>query len=78
MAKQKQTSNRRKKTKKKISKTFIKQANIRNNFCHQTSHQLVNKTDHEIIVFENLKTKNMTKKPKAKQDEQGRWLKKHP
>ena len=75
MAKQVLTSNRRKKTKRKIAKTYIKQANIRNNFCHQKSHELVNKTDKTVFVFENLKTKNMTRKPKAKQDKHGRWLK---
>ena len=75
MTKQVITSNRRKKTKSKIAKTYIKQANIRNNFCHQTSHSLVQKTAKKVFVFEDLKTKNMTKKPKAKQNEHGRWLK---
>ena len=75
MARQLKTSNRRKKTKSKIAKTYINQSNIRNNFCHQTSHHMVNKTNKEVFIFENLKTKNMTRKPKAKQDEQGRWLK---
>ncbi len=75
MARQVLTSNRRKRTKKRISKTFVQQAHIRNDFCHKTSRNLVGQEKTEVIVFENLKTKNMTKKPKAKQDEQGRWLK---
>jgi putative transposase len=75
MARQIKISNRRKKTKSKISKTYIKQAEIRSDFCHKTSRKLVDQENKSVLVFENLKTKNMTKKPKAKQDEHGRWLK---
>ena len=75
MARQIKTSKRRKKTKSKISKTYIKQAEIRHDFCHKTSRKLVDQENISVLVFENLKTKNMTRKPKAKQDEHGRWLK---
>ncbi|MBT6120149.1 transposase [bacterium] len=75
MARQALTSNRRKRTKKRIAKTFVQQAHIRNDFCHKTSRKIVGQESIEVIVMENLKTKNMTGKAKAKQDEQGRWLK---
>ncbi len=44
-------------------------ANIRENFCHQTSRKLVDKKEAKVFVFEYLKTKQMTKKPKANKGE---------
>ena len=45
-----------------------------NDFAHQTSHQLVAHTNAKLIVFENLKVKTMTKRPKPKQDANGKCL----
>ena len=75
MAKQTLGSLRRRKTKKSVAKTYQTQANIRNDFCHKSSHSIVHKTNKEVIVFEDLKTKNMTKRPAVKRDDQGRYLK---
>ena len=50
-------------------------ANIRKEFCHQTSHKIVANPTNKIIVLEDLNTKGMTKRPAIKQDEQGRYLK---
>lgn len=72
MARQKKGSTRREKTKGKLSRQHMKIANIRENFCHQTSHRLT-EGGGRVIVMENLKTKNMTKKPKAKKDANGKW-----
>jgi len=72
MARQKLTSNRRKKTKYRIANHHAKKANIRNDFAHKTSRSLVN-SKAKVIVFEALKTSNMVRRPKAKQDEQGRF-----
>ncbi|MCB5162966.1 RNA-guided endonuclease InsQ/TnpB family protein [Marinomonas algarum] len=72
MARQKLTSNRRKKTKYRIAHHHAKKANIRNDFAHKTSRSLVD-SKAKVIVFEALKTSSMTRKPKAKQDEQGRY-----
>jgi putative transposase len=74
LAKQKQkTSHRRAKTKHRVSKHHAKCRNIRKDFCHQTSRTLVNSST-KVFVFEDLKTSNMTKAPKAKQDEHGKFI----
>ena len=75
MSRQQKVSKRRKKSKKKIAKIYGKQVAIRDNFCHQTSRKLVNKKEIEVIAFEALPTNKMTRKPKAKPDGKGGWLK---
>ena len=75
MARQEKGSNRREKTKIKIARIYEKSANVRNEFCHQTSHTLT-KGGGKVIVMENLKTAQMTKRPKAKKNpETGKWEK---
>ena len=73
LSRQKLQSNTRKKTKKKIGKLHTNIANIRHDFCHKVSHSVVNSED-MVIAVEDLKLKNMTKKPKAKKDEQGKFI----
>lgn len=73
LAKQVKGSNRRNRTKQRISKTYRKQANIRQDFCHKTSRKLVDSSA-KVIVFEALNTSKMTRKPKAKQDDNGKFL----
>ena len=48
---------------------------VRRDFAHQTSHALVADPQILLLVFEALGVQRMTRRPKAKQDEQGRWLK---
>jgi putative transposase len=68
-------SNRRHKTKLKLSKCHEKIANIRNDYCHKTSRSIVNNPEVKVIILEDLKTRNMTASPKAKRDEvTGKWL----
>ena len=50
-------------------------AAVRRDVAHKTSHALSTDPRYKLFVFEALKIKNMTKKAKAKQDEQGRWIK---
>src|SRR5690606_14308177 len=51
-----------------------KTAHIRDNFWHQVTRSLVNHS--KVVVIENLKLKNMTKRAKARQCEKtGKWLK---
>ncbi len=66
LSKQKKGSKRRKKTKHKISKSYEKIFNIRNDFCHKTSRSIVDNKNNNIIILEDLATKNMTKKAKPK------------
>jgi putative transposase len=47
---------------------------VRWDFAHQTSHALVTAPEHLLLVFEALGVQRMTKKPKPRQDENGRWL----
>ena len=73
LARQQKGSNRRNKTKHRIATQHAKKANIRNDFAHKTSRSLVD-SKATVIVFEALRTSSMTRKPKAKQDEQGRYV----
>ena len=74
MARQQEGSNRWKRTKLLADKTHEYQGNARKDFAHQVSRKIVD-SGSSLFVFEDLKIKNMTKKPKAKQDENGKWLK---
>jgi putative transposase len=49
-------------------------ADLRREFAHQTSHALVAAPEHWLLVFEALGVQRMSKKPKPKQDANGRWL----
>lgn len=49
--------------------------NVRRDFAHQTSHAFVADPKSLLIVFEALGVQRMTRKPKAKQIESGRWEK---
>lgn len=73
LSRQKKGSSCRNITKIKISKIHAKIANIRHDFCHKTSHAIANSAA-RIFAVEDLKFKNMTKKPKAKQNEKGEFL----
>ena len=61
LAKQMKGSNRRAKTKLKIGRCHQKIRNIRENFCHQTSHAIVSRPETQVIVLEDLKTSTMTR-----------------
>lgn len=73
LARQTKGSNRRNKTKHRIATHHAKKANIRNDFAHKTSRSLVD-SQAKVIVFDALSTSRMTRKPKAKQNEQGRYV----
>ncbi|KEY61003.1 RNA-guided endonuclease TnpB family protein [Serratia sp. DD3] len=73
LAKQQKGANRRTKTQHRISVYHGQKSNIRRDFNHQTSRALVN-SPARIFVFEALRTAQMTRRPKAKLDGQGRFL----
>jgi len=73
MARQSKGSQRRKKTIQRIARIHEKSANVRDNFWHQSTRALVDNS--QVVVIENLQLKNMTRRAKPKQDEQGRWIK---
>ena len=73
LSRQQLGSKNRNKTKNKIGKLKQYQTNVRQDFCHKTSHDLVNSSA-EVFVLEDLKLKNMMKAPKPKQYTKGNYL----
>ena len=73
-------SNNSKKQRNRIAAKHEYRSNLGRDFSHQTSHSLVNepvagtKQAPALIALENLQIANMTRRPKAKQDANGRWL----
>ncbi|HEY4034891.1 MAG TPA: transposase [Ktedonobacteraceae bacterium] len=72
LAKKKKRSNRRKKAVKSVAKAHKKVRNQRRDFHHKESRILVD--TFETIIFEDLSMHTMVRKPKAKQDENGKYL----
>jgi putative transposase len=68
LSRQKKSSKRRKKTKRHLGRAYKKIQNIRKDFCHKASRSLVDNPKYKVFVLEDLKTKNMTRKPKSKKD----------
>ncbi len=67
LSRQKKDSNRRARTLSRIQKLQGITANTRKDVNHKISREIVNET--KVIILEDLKIKNMTKKPKAKFNE---------
>jgi len=73
LSKKKKGSNNRNKIRIKIAKLHHKKSNIKKDFNHKLSHYLVK--NHDLIVMENLKIKNMTKSAKGTLDNHGSMVK---
>lgn len=73
LARAKKGSANRRKIIKKLARKRGYEARCRQDFSHKTSRKLVD-SGAKMLVFEDLKIKNMTKAPAPKQDEQGRYL----
>jgi len=67
LSRKKRGSHRRDKARKLVAKAHRKVRNQRRDFLHKQSGKLVNR--YQVIVFEDIQTRNLTKKPKPKQDE---------
>lgn len=73
LARKKRGSNRRKKAVQAVAKAHRKVRNQRKDFAHKASRQLVNR--YQVVVLEDLKTANLVRRPKPKQDEEtGQYL----
>lgn len=72
IARKKRGSKRRKKAVKRLGNAHRKVRNQRSDFLHQWSRRLVD--TYETIVFEDLAPSKMSKAPKPKQDENGKYL----
>ena len=75
LARQVKGSNNRTKTKQRLARTFEYAKNVRTDVIHKATHDLVSDPDRSLFVVEDLKVKNMTKKPEVKKDESGRYAK---
>src|SRR6266550_2561561 len=71
-SRKKRGSHRREKARKLVAKAHRKIARQRKDFQQKASKKLVER--YQVIVFEDIKTSNLTKKPKPKQDENGTYL----
>jgi len=67
VSRKKKGSHRRAKAVRQLAKHHRKVRNQRRDFHHKASRQLVNR--YQVIVFEDLQTKNLTQAPAPKQDE---------
>ena len=63
----KKGSHRRAKAKKQLGKAYRKVRNQRRDFLHKESRKVVNQ--YQVMVFEDIKIGNLTRKPKPKKDE---------
>src|SRR6266567_4681320 len=73
LARKKKGSHRREKAKKLVAKAHCKVRNQRKDFLHKRSRKLVDR--YQVIVFEDLQTVNLVKRPKPVQDEMtGQYL----
>jgi putative transposase len=72
LSRKKKGSHRRKKTVKQVASCHRTIANQRKDFQHKASRKLVNQ--YQVIVCEDLQTKNLTKAPAPKQDETGKYV----
>ena len=63
------------KAKRKVARYQRYGGDVRRELAHQTSHALAVDPRYKLFVFEALKVRNMTKKAKPQQNEQGRWIK---
>ena len=73
-SRRKKGSQNQKKAYRKVAKYQQYETNVRQDYAHQTSHHLAADDAYDLYVFEALKIQNMTKRPKAKTDAQGRFL----
>lgn len=72
LSRKKRGSHRRKKAVQRVAAYHRKVRNQRNDFLHKQARQLVN--TYETIVFEDIKPANLSRAPKSKQDENGKYL----
>jgi putative transposase len=72
LSRKKKGSHRRAKAAKVLARQHRKVRNQRKDFHHKASRKLVDR--YQVIVFEDLQTKNLTASPKPKQDEHGTYV----
>src|SRR5256884_8200821 len=68
LSRKKRGSHRRRRAVKALARAHRKIRNQRRDFAHKASRKLVNR--YQVLVLEDLKTANLVRRPKPKQDEQ--------
>lgn len=71
LSRQQKGSNRYHRTRNRLASRHRKIAHIRHDFCHQVSRQLVD-SEAKVFVFEDLKTRNMTRSAKGSLEAPGK------
>ena len=59
---------------RKVARHQQYETQVRREYAHQTSHRLVTNPTYDLYAFEDLLIANMTRRPKAQHDAQGRFL----
>jgi putative transposase len=72
LSRKKKGSHRRERAKRLIGKAHRKIRNQRRDFLQKQSKKIVSR--YQVIVFEDIQTSNLTRRPKPKQDENGTYL----
>ncbi len=72
LSRKKRGSHRREKARRLVAKAHRNIRNQRRDFLHKQAKRLVER--YQTIVFEDLQTEHLVKRPKAKQDENGKYL----
>lgn len=72
LARKKRGSKRRRKAAQLVGKRHRHVRNQRRDFHHKQARKLV--SQYQVLVFEKLQSANMSKRPKPKQDENGKYL----
>lgn len=72
LSRKKRGSHRREKARRLVARAHRKARNQRRDFLHKQSRNLVNR--YQVLVFEDIKPSNLSKRPKPKQDENGKYL----
>lgn len=72
LSRKKRGSHRRDKARKAVAKVHRTIARQRKDFQHKAAKCLIGR--YQVIVFEDIQTNNLTRKPKSKQDENGKYL----
>ena len=75
MARRAKGSSGRRKAAHRVARFHQYARNVRLDFAHQASYRLVESVGVRLLVFEALRVKAMSARPKAKQNETGQWLK---
>ncbi len=73
-SRRKKGSQNQKKAHRKAARYQQYEKHVQSEYAHQTSHHLVAQAAVAVYVFEHLRIDQMTKRPKAKKDAQGRFL----